>query len=33
MVGWPHRLDGHKLEQVLAVGDGQGPEMLQSMGL
>ena len=24
MVGWHHRLDGHKLEQVLGVGDGQG---------
>ena len=24
MVGWPHRLDGHKFEQALGVGDGQG---------
>ena len=24
MVGWNHRLDGHELEQVLEVGDGQG---------
>ena len=24
MVGWPHRLDGHELEQALGVGDGQG---------
>ena len=24
MVGWHHWLDGHKLEQVLGVGDGQG---------
>ena len=24
MVGWHHRLNGHKLEQVLWVGDGQG---------
>ena len=24
MVGWHHRLDGHKLEQGLGVGDGQG---------
>ena len=23
MVGWHHRLDGHKLEQALGVGDGQ----------
>ena len=24
MVGWHHQLDGHKLEQALGVGDGQG---------
>ena len=24
MVGWHHRLDGHELEQVLGLGDGQG---------
>ena len=24
MVGWHHRLDGHKFEQVPGVGDGQG---------
>ena len=24
MVGWHHRLNGHKLEQALGVGDGQG---------
>ena len=24
MVGWHHRLDGHKFEQVLGAGDGQG---------
>ena len=24
MVGWHHRLDGHKLEQAPGVGDGQG---------
>ena len=24
MVGWYHRPDGHKLEHVLGVGDGQG---------
>ena len=24
MVGWHQGLDGHKLEQVLGVGDGQG---------
>ena len=24
MVGWPHRLDGHELEQAPGVGDGQG---------
>ena len=23
MVGWHHRLDGHKFEQALGVGDGQ----------
>ena len=24
MIGWHHRLNGHELEQVLGVGDGQG---------
>ena len=24
MVGWHHRLDGHKFEQTPGVGDGQG---------
>ena len=24
LVGWHHRLDGHKFEQALGVGDGQG---------
>ena len=24
MVGWHHRPDGHKFEQALGVGDGQG---------
>ena len=24
MVGWRHRLDGHKFEQAPGVGDGQG---------
>ena len=24
MVGWHHQLDGHKSEQALGVGDGQG---------
>ena len=24
MVGWHHRLNGHKFEQALGVGDGQG---------
>ena len=24
MVGWHHRLDGHRFEQALGVGDGQG---------
>ena len=24
MVGWHHRQDGHKFEQVLEVSDGQG---------
>ena len=24
LVGWHHRLDGHKFEQALAVRDGQG---------
>ena len=24
MAGWHHRLDGHKFEETLGVGDGQG---------
>ena len=24
IVGWPHRLNGHKFEQALGVGEGQG---------
>ena len=24
MVGWHHRFDGHKFEQALGFGDGQG---------
>ena len=24
MVGWPHQLEGHKFQQALGVGDGQG---------
>ena len=24
MVGWDHRLNGHKFQQALEVGDGQG---------
>ena len=24
MVGWHHRLNGHKFEQALGVGDGKG---------
>ena len=24
MVGWHHRLNGHKFEQAVGVGDGQG---------
>ena len=24
MVGWHHQLDGHKSEETLGVGDGQG---------
>ena len=30
MVGWHHRLNGHEIEQALGVGD--GPDVLQSMG-
>ena len=32
MVGWHHRLDGHKFEQALRVGDVRKPGVLQSMG-
>ena len=28
MVGWHHRLDGYELEQVPAVGNGQGSHYL-----
>ena len=31
MFGWHHRLNGHEFEQALGVGD--GPGVLQSMGL
>ena len=24
MIGWHHQLNGHKFEQALGVGDGQG---------
>ena len=24
MVGWHHQLDGHKFQQALGIGDGQG---------
>ena len=24
MVGWHHQLDGHELEQIPGIGDGQG---------
>ena len=24
MIGWHHQLDGHKFEQALGVGEGQG---------
>ena len=32
MAGWHHRLDGHKFELTLGVGDGQGVLVLQFMG-
>ena len=34
MVGWHHRLDGHKFDQAPGIGDGQGrlQGSLQSMG-
>ena len=32
MAGWHHRLNEHECEQALGVGDGQRPDMLQSMG-
>ena len=31
MVGWHHRLDGHKFEQVLGAGDGQGSPVCSSL--
>ena len=31
MVGWHHRLDGHKFEETLGVGDGQG-SLVRAMG-
>ena len=34
MVGWHHRLDGHKFEQAPGDDDGQGSlGVMQSMGL
>ena len=33
MAGWHHRLGGHESEWTPGVGDGQGPGMLQFMGL
>ena len=34
MVGWHHRFNGHKFEQALGVGDGQGtPECCSPWGL
>ena len=32
MAGWPHRLNGHELEQTLGVGDGQGSLVCCSPG-
>ena len=32
MVEWHHLLDGHEFEQALGVGEGQGAQVLQSMG-
>ena len=32
VVGWHHRLNGHEFEQALGVGEGQGAQVLQSMG-
>ena len=32
MVGWPHRLDGHEVEQAPGVGDGQGSLECCSLG-
>ena len=28
MVGWHHRLGGHKFEQATGIGDGQGRELV-----
>ena len=33
MVRWHHGLNGHKFEQVLGDGEGQGSLVLQSTGL
>ena len=30
MVGWHHPLDGHKFEEALGVGDGQGGLVLNN---
>ena len=30
MVGWHHRLNGHKFEQAMGVGDGQGSLVYRS---
>ena len=33
MIGWHHLLNGHKFEQILGYGEGQGKSgVLQSMG-
>ena len=33
MVGWHHRLNGHEFERAPGDGEGQGPDVLQSMQL
>ena len=33
MVGWHHGLNGHKFEQALGDGEGQGSLALRSLGL
>ena len=32
MVGWHHRLNGHEFDQTVGDGEGQGNNVLQSMG-